>query len=117
MPRVFIPNQPLKYDRVSGQLVKGLDLSAAESFGNFIFLTPDGELQGTPEDIVSQMRAQLQSFTPLDYLLLVGDPRAISWASAIAADVVDGDLRLLHWARSEHRYRVVQTALFEVEDA
>jgi len=109
--RVFVVNQPMKMDRETGMTVPFLDLSPAEQFGRLIFLLPDGELQGTPEEVIQELKDGLKTFTKDDYLLLAGDPRAIAWASVIAADRVDGDLPMLHWFRSARCYRSVRYPL------
>lgn len=112
-PRVFVINQPLKFDRQAGHLVK-LDLSAAEVYGPLVHLLPAGDLQDGPQEIVDFLRAGLADFTPLDMLLLVGDPRAIAWAAAIVADMVEGNLRLLRWQRTESRYQLVEACVYPI---
>lgn len=112
MSRVFIPNQPTTYDREHATIVKKVDLSPAAEFGPLVFLLPDGELQGAPEDIVARLKAGLADFGPDDYLLLTGDQRAVAWAAAIAADLVEGDLKMLHWVRRANRYQVVAVSLW-----
>jgi hypothetical protein len=115
--RVFVPNQPLTFDRDAAVHVRKLDLTPAMTFGPLVFLLPDGEMQGAPEEVVARLRAGLADFTAEDYLLLTGDPRAQAWAAALAADLVDGDLKLLHWVRRAGRYQVVAVSLWPEEEA
>ncbi len=46
-----------------------------------------------------------------DYLLMIGDPAAIALASAVAADIGQGNLRLLKWDKQERKYFVINANL------
>jgi len=109
-PRVFVVNQPMRFDKEAGTIVPAIDLSPAEEFGQLEFLLPDGELQGSPEEVVEEIREGLEHFTKDDFLLLTGDPRAIAWAAVIAAER-SPVLQLLHWSRVARRYRVASVPL------
>lgn len=114
MSRVFVVNEPLKWDEASQSQVKAIDLSPAVIHGELIFLLPAGRLPMDPTPTLVSLRRGLADFKSDDYLLLVGDPRAIAWAAAIAADQTDGQLQLLHWQRGS--YAPVRANVFE-EDA
>lgn len=114
---VYVVNKPLRFDRDAGHLVDAVDLSSAGDFGEVVHLLPDGELRDGPAGIVRTLRRGLAAFGPSDLLLLCGDPRAMAWAAAIAADATDGDLRLLHWVRSERCYQVVHTQIFDMTES
>lgn len=112
MPRVFVPNQPKTYDRSSGSMVPKVDLEPAGEFGPLTYLLDDAELQGAPEEILAKLKVRLSGFGPSDYLLLAGDPLVQAWAAAIAADLVEGELKMLHWVRRAKRYRVIAVPLW-----
>lgn len=43
-----------------------------------------------------------------DFLLLVGSPSICAIATAIAADILHGEIQMLQWDRQERRYLVVK---------
>ena len=103
-PRVFVVNQPMRRDPATNAWVNAMDLGAAREHGELIFMLPAGRLPADANAIVRAVRRSMASFRPEDYLLLVGDPRAIAIAAAVAADLTDGSLNLLNWRRSQLCY-------------
>lgn len=57
--------------------------------------------------VTNKIKNRLQHFAPQDYLLLVGSPIAIAIASAVAAELTDGQLQLLKWDQAAGRYFMV----------
>lgn len=112
MARVYVVNEPLRWDGASQSLVKMIDLSPALLFGELVFLLPAGRLPMDPAPTLIALRSGLEDFREEDYLLLVGDPRAIAWAAAIAADKSDGCLNLLHWQSAQGCYAPVRARVF-----
>lgn len=115
-PRVYVVNEPLRLDKDRGRMVRFIDISSAGEHGQLVHLLPPGELVGEPEEIVGTLREKLAGFRPCDYLLLIGDPCAIAWAAAIAADSALGELNLLRWIRKNERYEVVSTSVFAPDE-
>jgi hypothetical protein len=88
------------------------DLVPAMSFGELRSLLPEDEgivLSTAP--VIRRLRVGLKKFSDEDYLLLSGDPIAIGLATAIAADVNNGRVRLLKWHKREQHYFVVNADL------
>jgi hypothetical protein len=106
-PKVYVINVPKHNDPETGQWREAVNVQPAAEFGDLVFLTESGKLPVDPEPTLQQLRHKLRNITPRDYLLLVGDPRAIAWAAAIAADVTGGTLNLLRWQRMLGRYVTV----------
>lgn len=117
MSRVFVPNQPTTRDPATREVVPKVDLTRAGDFGPLVFLTPDGLLRMTQGEIVAHISRGLEDYTADDYLLLVGDPRAMAIAAAIAADRADGRLKMLQWDRRDECYRVISVQLWEADGA
>lgn len=111
-PRVFVVNEPLRINPSTGQPERIISLASAKDHGELIFLLPPGPLPDDPRPTIIALHNGLSDFTSDDFLLLVGDPRAIAWAAAIAADKTGGPLKLLHWQRNQHRYDPVAVDLF-----
>lgn len=112
MSRVFVINVPTKMDP-HGNLEPSIDVEPAAEYGSLIHILPPGELIGTPDQTIARIHSALEDFSEDDHLLLCGDPRAIAWASAIAADRADGNLSLLRWIRSQHRYQAIRHPLWD----
>lgn len=113
-PRVFVVNEPLKME--GGEWVRVLNLRPARDHGELVFLLPAGQLPEDPAPTLKMLKRGLADFTKEDYLLLVGDPRAIAWAGAMAAKNTGGELKLLHWQRDHRRYDPVCANIFLAEE-
>jgi hypothetical protein len=100
--RVFVVNEPLKFDHNLQAEVRMIDLKPAAEYGELVFLLPPGRLPMDPTPTIQALQKGLEDYQPEDFLLLVGDPRAIAFAAAIAADKTDGQLRLLVWQRDHY---------------
>jgi len=77
-----------------------------------LFLLPAGRIANDVKTVVRALRQGLESFTVRDSLLLVGDLRAIAWASAIAADITNGHLKILQWNGRRVNYECVEVELW-----
>jgi len=109
MGKVFIVQEPMKRDRVSGNLVPFMDLTPAAAYGELEVLLPHGQVALSPAPMISGLKRSLAKFSDEDYLVLVGDPVAMSIATAIAAKVNNGKVKVLKWNRETRSY--IQVAL------
>lgn len=77
----------------------------AQNFGELVFLLPPQVQIGfSPGPMVNKMKRVLRDFTDVDFLLLIGDPAAMSIAAALAAQYNRGRFRLLKWDKREMKY-------------
>lgn len=86
-----------------GQLVPKFDLTQAEQYGQLKYLLPPTAGPFRPLQTIELLRAKLANFTDRDYLLLVGNPCLIAWASIVAAER-SRRLNLLQWSSKQQRY-------------
>jgi hypothetical protein len=94
MNRVFVIQETLKHN-----------LLPAQAFGELVFLLPPTlQITFSPGPIVVRMERELRGFTDQDYLLLIGDPAAMSIAAAIASQYNNGKFRFLKWDKREMKY-------------
>lgn len=116
LSKVYIVNEPLRWDPIAQQQVKAIDLSPACSFGELVFLLPAGRLPLDPAPTLAALRKGLSNFQPHDYLLLIGNPKAIAWAAILAAEQTKGHLNLLDWQGQQNCYMPVRANVFGDEE-
>jgi hypothetical protein len=111
LPRVFVVQNHLRYDRNRGDLVPKYDISPAEKFGEFKFvLPPRATLENIPE-VLGLMERSLSDYSDKDSLLLIGNPVFIGWAVAIAAKHNGGRVRCLYWSGGTQSYEVAAATI------
>jgi len=108
--RVFVVNEPMRYNPNDGH--RSIDLSPAYEFGDLVFLSPPGNPPLDPDYITQRMRELLVDFTSNDFLLPIGHPVLIGWATALAAQRAGGRIKMLHWLRQYLRYTVIEAILW-----
>lgn len=113
-PRVFIVNEPMKYDHEQERMVPAKDLSSALEWGPIEFIMPAGEPPLDPRYSIQVIRDRLSTFTFDDYLIPIGHPLLICWSAAIATERAGGMLKLLHWRPKLKRYTPVASIVFPV---
>lgn len=67
--------------------------------------------------IIDAIKRALKTFTPHDYLLLIGDPLAIGAATAYASYKNGGIVKVLKWDRQERTYYALTMDLGLMKDA
>jgi hypothetical protein len=112
MSIVYVTHEPLRRDEDTGEMVRAVDLSPAEEWGELRFLLPPGAPPLDPEAVLPQLRAGLAEFRVSDFLLPVGHPVLIAWAAALACRAAGGHLRLLQWRARERRYSAVSASVW-----
>lgn len=86
------------------------NLLPAAEYGDIVPLMAPGQgimHTGSTVAAVRHLRSKLKTIKPADYILLVGDPMAIGLVCAIAAEFLNGRLRVLKWDARERQYYVV----------
>lgn len=111
MARVFVVQNHLRYDTEKGELVPVHNISPAERFGKLQFILTPRQTIARPEEVIAKMDLILRGYTDDDYLLLIGNPVLIGWATALAAAHNSGRVQLLVWSGKEKDYTPVKTRL------
>jgi len=109
MPKVYIVQEPTKFDPVTRTHKPRIDLTPAQDFGELVFLTSPGMFGLDPTATIQGITAKLADLTEEDFILCVGAPELIGWTMAIAAKQLNGHLKTLSWRNDETRY-VVRSA-------
>lgn len=113
-PRVFVVQVTQTYSHSQNKLVPKFDLGPARAFGELVFLLSPSAAPFNAEPIIRELHEKLFDYDyKKDHLLLVGNPCLIGFAVTVAADKSDkGEVRLLQWSGSSHRYLSIEAALF-----
>ena len=94
MAKVFIVQETMRHN-----------VLPAQQFGELVFMLPSHIQVGfSPGPTVAKMKRFLREFTDDDFLLLIGDPAAMSIAAAIAAMYNNGRFKVLKWDKMEMKY-------------
>ncbi len=92
MAKVFVVQETMRHN-----------VLPAQQFGELVFLLPPQVQIGfSPGPMVNRMKRVLRDFTDQDYLLLIGDPAAMSIAAAIASQYNNGKFRFLKWDKRDN---------------
>ena len=116
MNRVFIVNEPLRKNDVTGELEKFLPLESAAKFGEVVKLTPDGSPPGNIAPWLKMINDGLEGWQDGDYLVLVGDQALLAYAASIVGGTLEElwaaardeasvpKFRVLKWERRQYSY-------------
>lgn len=110
--KVYIIHEVMRRDAASGQMVPAFDFRKAVEYGDLEVCLPPGRVALAPGPTVNLLNDKLRNFCDDDYLIAVGDPSAISIASAIAAQNNRGRFKLLKWDKDMHQYIKVDIDLY-----
>lgn len=105
--RVFIPQIPMRYDRVTSSRVPSLDLNPAADYGTCIAMaSPDASGNAA----IRQVRDAASHIKPNDLILGVGDVALIATA-LIYANQKNGSAQLLRWDKIRKHYDIQEITL------
>jgi len=91
-----------------------INIMGAAKYGKFEFLLPEfSQIIFSPGPLVFKLRKLLKDYTPVDYLLLTGDPAIIGIACSIVSHITNGKFNLLKWDRQEKMYYPLKINLYE----
>lgn len=94
MARVFVVQETMRHN-----------VLPAELYGELKFiLPPQAQVGFSPGPMVTRMKRILRDFNNDDFLLLIGDPAAMSIATAIVSAYNGGKFRFLKWDKREMKY-------------
>lgn len=107
VPRVFIPQEPMRKD-TSGNWVPKMNLDKAGCFGDMIICLPPGRIPLSPEPTIMMLQDKLKDFCCDDFLVAVGPPAVIAVAAAICAAKNGGKFKLLVWNKDALKYTMAE---------
>lgn len=113
MSKVYIVQRPVRRDPNSRKLVELYDVSSAAEYGELVTLLSPRAQPFSPGLIIPELRQKLSKYTFKDWLLCLGSPVLIGWATAIAADTANGRVNMLQWHGKEKRYIPVEALLWQ----
>lgn len=106
---VYIVQNP--HTKRGNNLIPKYDFKPAEEYGELIHLLSPSAKPFASTSVVHELQAKLKNYTSDDYLLLVGNPCLIGFATAIASDANDGFVNLLQWNGRQGKYVVIEADL------
>lgn len=113
MNRVYIVQNPMRRDQVTGELVHMHDLTPARRYGDLEVLLPSGPVLLSTENAIHSLRQKLQTFDDTDHLLCLGDPVAIAACASVVSHINNGVVPLLVWDRRVREYISIRIDLFK----
>lgn len=112
MNKVYVVHNAHRFDSSKGILVPKHDVTSAEKFGELIFvLPPSCDPHDKIQEKVREIEHRLSAYNDNDYLLLIGNPVLIGLATAIAASLNKGMIKVLQWNGKAKEYRPIEIVL------
>lgn len=109
--KVFVPQVPSRYDQSISSWVPIVNLDSADEFGELVVLLPPEAGRMPPKELQSILSEKLYNISEEDWLLATGDPVLIGITAAIAANRLDGKLRILRWNKRRKNYDPIEVQL------
>lgn len=109
-PSVYIVQEPMTRDEFTGEIRPRFNTAPASQYGDLKIVLPRPYrfAKDPYGPLVAHIRDALVTFSECDSLLCIGEPTAISVASAIAANRNGGRYKLLLWNNLTHEYEQIQ---------
>lgn len=104
MKRVFIPQEPARWNAELGLTQPTMDFTPALRYGELITCLPPGVSFHMTRPVVVALREKMRDFDVDDYLIAVGSPLVIALSAHIALTKTGGRLNLLSWDRRQREY-------------
>ena len=108
MPKVFVPQQPSRYDTGTQLWVPTINLEPASKHGEIIVLLPPEANRLHTAPLVEVLKERMTGYTQEDFIVAVGDPTLMVAATCIAARMTRGLVRMLKWDRRTGDYVAVE---------
>lgn len=106
MAVVYVVQEPAPERRRTAGVRPPIDLTDAKRYGQLYYCLEWSETQDlTAEQIGERMTTALALYTEQDYVLLIGNPTAMTIAALIAALKANGIVQLLMWDRDNRCYK------------
>lgn len=109
---VYVVQNHALYNSSTGKMESRFDLGPAKKFGDLVFLLPPIKVPNDPSSTIKELQEKLSNFSDDDYLLLIGNPCFIGWATTIAAAMNSGNVKQLQWnGKKRIYYQICATGL------
>lgn len=102
--RVFIPQEPVRWDASVGVQVPLMDFSPALRYGELVTCLPPNVSFHMTKPVTAALKEKMHDFQETDYLVAVGSPMVIAISAGIAFRKTGGKLNLLSWDKRERQY-------------
>lgn len=102
--RVFIPQEPARWDSALGVQVPMMDFTPALRYGELVTCLPPNISFHMAKPVTAALKEKMADFNEEDYLVAVGSPLAIAISAGIAFRKTGGKLNLLSWDKRERQY-------------
>lgn len=103
--RVFVVQRPAYFDRERRGWVNKYDISAAEEYGELVFLLRPGNIyRDKLTSAIELLHKELVDYGPEDHILAIGDPVAIAATVMVASMQNGGKVSLLKFDRMDNKY-------------
>jgi len=109
MSKVYVPQEPVKFDNGARQLVTTMDLTPCLEYGEVVYLLSTGPAMLMPGPTGVTLNHALRNFNDADYILPIGDPSLIGLVAMVAAKYNNGRVKFLKWDKQSSRYYVINT--------
>ena len=111
MPKVYVPQQPSRYDSTVSLWVPTMNLDPAKKHGALIIMFPPEGNRLSTGPLVAAMKHAMRDYSHDDFIVAVGDPSLIAAAACIACRATKGLLRMLKWDRMTSDYVTVEMTI------
>lgn len=108
--KVYVPQEPSRFDERFGVLVPTVDLRHAAAYGEVRVLLPANVSGMTMAPVVAALKEQLKDFAEEDFFVALGDPSIIAACAAIVLRRVNS-MKMLKWDKRNKHYVVVEIKL------
>lgn len=102
--------QDVHRKNAAGDMVPVHDVEPAKRYGEVTFLLGPRAKPYDPEAVIEELREKLKDFGTDDFILPIGNPLFIGWATAIANHFSD-TVAMLYWNRKTRQYSIVDSDL------
>lgn len=109
--RVFVVQIAQKLSQDRSRFEPKFDVRRAELYGRIVELLSPTARPFSSEHCVGVLREKLADFSDDDYLLLIGNPALIGFATAIASAANNGRVKLLQWSGAHKKYLPIEADL------
>jgi hypothetical protein len=111
MPKVYVPQQPSKFDSATRLWIPTMNLDSAKRYGDITVLLPPNANRLNTAPLVNVIKVLMGGYTIDDFIVAVGDPSLIGICVAIASRATGGKFNMLKWDRLTSDYIKVEVAI------